>query len=118
MPSSINGKIFLILDRLWRNFRFFYHNNYTLFDILFLILYFLEQILLIFFLIKYPKHPSIVASIFAIFIITTISIQKILLDSKNKAVKEENTKLKISYNKIFNEYEHIRNLRKSKEKSQ
>jgi len=115
MTVSWNGKIFFFIDRIWKNFRCFYHNNYTLFDILFLILYLLEQLFLIYFLYLYPNYPSLIASIFAIVVITTVSIQKIMLDSKNKAVKEENTELTMNYNKLIGEYTHIKNLRKGRE---
>jgi len=108
---SINGKVFYLLERLYQNLRKFYHRNYSLFDILFLLLYFLEQIFLIYFLFKFSSYVSEIVSIFAIVVITTISIQKTILDSKNKEIKEAYTDLSMSYNILLSEYKGLKNLR-------
>ena len=108
---SINGKVFYLLERLYQNSRKFYHRNYSLFDILFLLLYFLEQIFLIYFLFKFSSYVSEIVSIFAIVVITTISIQKTILDSKNKEIKEAYTDLSMSYNILLSEYKGLKNLR-------
>jgi len=84
-----------------------YHRNYTLFDLSFLILYFLEQVLLIYFLFSYPKYMAVTIGLFVLTIITTISIQKILLDSRTKAIKEAYSELEGSYNVLLNEYGHV-----------
>tara|TARA_Y100000310_G_C20632244_1_gene789251 strand:+ start:981 stop:1217 length:237 start_codon:yes stop_codon:yes gene_type:complete len=70
----------------------------------------LEQLLLLFYIFKYPNYPSMVVGVFAIFVITTISIQKTMLDSKNKEVKLENMKLTMDYHSLLEEYKHVSNL--------
>lgn len=114
MQKSFNGKTFYLLERFYQNLRKFYHRNYSLFEILFLLLYLLEQVLLIYFLFKLPEYTSEVVSIFAIVVITSISVQKTILDSKNKEIKDAYTDLSISYNILLSEYKELKNLRNKK----
>lgn len=80
----------------------------------FLIVYFLEQLFLILYLNKYPNRSAIVVGIFASVVLTTISIQKTLLDSKNKSTKEYNNDLTVSYEVLLCEYNNIRKLKNYK----
>ena len=114
MQKSFNGKTFYLLERFYQNLRKFYHKNYSLFEILFLLLYFLEQILLIYFLFKLPEYTLEIVSIFAIVVITSISIQKTILDSKNNEIRDAYTNLWINYNIIRKEYSELKNIRKKK----
>ena len=116
MIKSINGKVFCLLDRAYQNLRIFYHRNYSLFDILFLLLYFSEQFLLIYYLFRFPEYISEIVSVFALAVITTVSIQKTILDSKNKEVREAYTDLWINHNILWKEYDKLKNIRRKGEK--
>jgi len=114
---SLIGSLCCSIERLWQNFRSPYHRNYSLFDILFLLLYFLEQFFLIYSLAKYPSKFPFIVGIFALLVITTVSIQKTMLDSKNKAIKESYMELVVNYNSLYNEYEHVTSLEYDTEKA-
>lgn len=114
MVKSLSGKIFHSLEIIWQNFRNFFHNNEFLFDFIFLLLYFSEQFGLVYFTILFRKNldylPYIV-SFFALILLATVSIHRLVMESKNKFVKEKHDefvlqhyKLKSHYNILENEY--------------
>jgi len=114
VPTSWNGKIFYISDRFYKNLKTFYHHHYSLFDMFFLILYFLEQVVLIYSLFEFPNYTTQIVSIFAIVIITTISIQKTILDSKNEETRKVSSDFIKEYSLLLQEHNQIKNLKKDK----
>ncbi len=109
----------IICARLWALLREFFHRNYSFFEIVFVLVYFLEQA--VFILISYfysPKNPLWIG-MFALIVITTVSIEKVLMDSRNRRISKlllkksslfdisisEKDKILLEYNKIKKEYE-------------
>lgn len=87
--------IWIIIGFLWRFIRNFFHNNYSYFDLSFIIVYFVEQFTLIVLLIVKPEYTSFLVSAFALLVVTTASIQKLAMDSKDKKVRELNAQYEI-----------------------
>jgi len=86
----------LILAILWEKLRNFFHNNYSYFDFIFVIAYFMEQLTLITLLVLEPQKIIFWVSIFALLVITTASIQKLSMDSRDRKIRELNIKIKYS----------------------
>lgn len=57
--------------------------------------YFLEQLILITLIFKFPTYTQLWAGIFAIMVITTASFQKFMLESRLKEISEATTEQKI-----------------------
>ncbi len=80
--------IYLIIGMLWKFIQRFFHNNYSFFDVSFIIGYFLEQFTLILLLEYQPNKIAIWVSLFALIVVTTASLQKLTMDSKDRKVRE------------------------------
>jgi Ca2+/Na+ antiporter len=88
------GIFCLILAMIWRLIRDFFHENYSYFDFIFIIAYFVEQLTLIILLVLEPGRMVFWVSAFALLVVTTASIQKLSMDSKDKKIRELNTILR------------------------
>lgn len=92
----IIGIFGVILAMLWKIIRNFFHNNYSYFDFIFIVAYFLEQLFLIILLMVEPERITFWVSVFALLVVTTASIQKLSMDSKDKRIREVNIQLQDS----------------------
>jgi hypothetical protein len=69
----------------WKNIQDFFHKRYSFVDLTFILIYFVEQIVLAYLI--YSKYdPQIVAGIFSIIIITTASIQNKCWESRAQKI--------------------------------
>ena len=114
MTKSISGQIFNSLETIWQNFRTFLHRNETVFDVIFLLVYFFEQFALVYFTIKYRtdiQKMSYAVTFYSLIILTTVGIHRLFMESKNRYIKERHIgltldyhSLQIEYNSLLNEY--------------
>lgn len=86
---SIHGFIFNELEKFWENLRVFFYTHKTLFDGFFLLLYTVQQLVLFTLILLFPEYASLVSGVFALFVITTISFEKICMESRYAWLKEE-----------------------------
>lgn len=85
MGISILGFIiWVILGAYWSVCREFFHTKYSFFDFSFIVLYFVEQLILIVLSYRYPAYMAFWLSSFALIVVTTVSLQKLLMDSKDR----------------------------------
>ena len=82
--------IWIIAGFMWKYLRDFYHDNYSFFDVSFLVAYFAEQVSLIVLLAVYPEHITFWVSIFALLVVSTSSLQKLSMDSRDRKLWELN----------------------------
>ncbi len=94
----------LRINRTCKNFRFIFHNNYTLITFSFIIFYFAEQIALIYFSYKISPEVSVGIGLFVLIMMTTIGIERLLMESKNNKLTEYCNNLRTRNTMIFNEY--------------
>lgn len=89
--TSWHGIIFYELARFWGNLRQFAYDNRTIFEIIFLLLYALEQLILILltFYIKDTIKLALVISIFAVVVLTTFSLHKQLMESRIRILESD-----------------------------
>lgn len=78
----------LIIGILWRYIRDFFHNNYSFFDVSFIIVYFVEQFILILLLEYIPNKIVLWVSLFALIVVTTSALQKLTMDSRDKELRK------------------------------
>ena len=83
---SWHGKFFGELDYFWNNLRLFAFRNRTIFEFFFISIYSIEQLILIYltFNANNLNELSFIISIFAIIILTTFAIHKLLMNSRIK----------------------------------
>ncbi len=101
--TSINGRFFKSIGNFWRNLRIFHYHNRSIFEILFISLYAIEQLMLVITLTYFPKYNLITVSMFAIIFTTTFALHKTALESKMRVLESELLKIKLKeseYKKI------------------
>lgn len=114
---SLHGLIFKELDLFWNNLRKFAFENKTIFEVFFIFLYFLEQFLLIkwSYDAKSLQELGFLISIFALIVLTTFSLHKLLMesrikylenkvaeaDTRKRTLEEENKLIKDTYKDLF-----------------
>ncbi|MBS3156769.1 hypothetical protein J4442_01185 [Candidatus Woesearchaeota archaeon] len=101
---SRHGIIFLRMEEFWFNLRYFFYSHKTLFDVMFLFLYFLEQLILIYLILIKPENAHIYAGTFALLFITTISFEKICMESRYRTLNENTIIYQIELNELEKEY--------------
>tara|TARA_Y100000034_G_scaffold44750_1_gene55000 strand:- start:3624 stop:4007 length:384 start_codon:yes stop_codon:yes gene_type:complete len=90
------------LDKTCNNTRIFIHKNESFFTILFLFFFFIQQFILVILVFYFKTNLNllqVIISIFALIVITTASLQKIILDVRIRYFRE---KVDILINLIHN----------------
>lgn len=92
---SWHGQFFRNTQNFWLNLRRFSFYNSTLFELFFIFLYALEQILLIWYAFnaKNVNELGYVVSLFAVIVLTTFALHKLLMVSRIKLLENEVKKL-------------------------
>ena len=93
--NSWHGIILTESEQFWSNLRTFAYYNRTIFEFLFLGIYTFEQIILIWltFHAKELIELSYIISIFAVIVLTTFAIHKMVMESRIKYLENELVKL-------------------------
>ena len=74
----------LVLGIKWKRLKLFFHDeNYAYFDVCFVIIYFLEQAVFIVLSYFYPPYNVFLTGFFALIVISTVAMQKVMMESKN-----------------------------------
>lgn len=114
--------VLIIIGRLWVNLSGFYHKNYTFFELTFIIIYSSEQAIFSILFYSYKQYADIMVGLFALVVITTVSIEKLMMNRrvskvstlrdkyvnqfqklmyKNKDVLREHKRLKETYDDLY-----------------
>lgn len=114
MAKTISSRIFYSLEKGWQNFRTFLHRNETIFDVIFILIYFLEQFALVCFTIKYRadiQKMTYVVTFYSLILLTTVGIHRLFMESKNRYIKSRHIRLtldyhssQVEYNSLLSEY--------------
>ena len=89
----INIFILIILGIKWINIRnFFVEETYTYFEVVFVALYFLEQATFIGLSFFYKEYNSLFVGFFALVVLTTVALNKLMMESKNKRLSQHSNK--------------------------
>jgi len=100
-------QFFLNLEKFWFKFRTFFHENKTLSDITFLIVYTFEQLALFLLILAIPKYSPIFAGTFAIIFISTISFEKVCMESRYKFLNKNMVANEHGRENLIRQYELI-----------
>lgn len=96
----------LILGSKWKRLKLFFHDeNYTYFEICFVIIYFLEQAIFIVLSYFYTEYSVLLTGFFALIVITTVALQRVMLESKSNRLTKLNNKYLEETRKMRWEYE-------------
>lgn len=96
----------IILGFKWKKLKIFFHDdNYTYFDFLFIIIYFLEQAIFVILSYFYPQYNSLLIGFFALVVVTTVSIQKVMMESKNRKLETYNNQYILEFKLMREDYE-------------
>ena len=98
------GRFKTNLNLLCNNLREIFHNNYSFITLSFLLLYSFEQGLLLYFSIKLSPELALGIGLFVLIMMTTISIERLSMESKNKKLERYNTCLKQEKDNILRKY--------------
>ena len=97
---SLNGLFFKWMDRFWVNLRSFFYGHKTLQDILFLFLYSIEQLTLLFTVMKCPEHSFLIVGIFIVIFLFTLNFERICMESRYSKYKEFLSTMRLKYNEL------------------
>jgi signal transduction histidine kinase len=86
--SFISVLIWAVVGIKWNKLRIFFHENYSFFDVSFIVAYFFEQLLLILLLTFSSFSPSFLIGIFALIVVTTASFQKLTSESRLREISD------------------------------
>lgn len=101
---SFHGLIFKKIETFWSNLRTFFYRHKTLFDVIFLLFYTLEQLTLFILILVMPEISHIFAGIFAILFIATISFEKICMESRYRFLENNNLDITFERENIIEQY--------------
>lgn len=89
-------EILYSIDRVGSYLRWFVHRNSGIFSLIFILIFFAEQILLIilvFYVYDVSSEAEFLISIFALIVITTASLEKFILEKKYQYLMRETSKV-------------------------
>ena len=88
---SWHGLVLKEVEMIWKNLRLFCYFNKSFTELSFILLYALEQAVLVYFSFKINnlQQLGLVVAIFAIVVLTTFAIHKIIMESRIKMLEEE-----------------------------
>ena len=89
--TSWQGCLFSGFEQFWNNLRRFAFYNRTIFEMSFIFIYALEQVLLIWFAFNTQdlQELGFIVSLFAIIVLTTFALHKLLMESRIKFLEQE-----------------------------
>ena len=99
----------MLLERCWQNFRTLFHRNDSLFDVLFLLAYFLEQLGLLYLIMVLVLKERLdllpyTIGFFSLILVTTIGMNKLIMESRNRFIKERHIEAILDYYKLESKY--------------
>ena len=89
--ASWHGRIFESLSAFVSNIRFFSYYNRSFMEFIFIMVYALEQLalILITYLIEDLHALSLIVSVFALVVLTTFAVHKLIMESRIKILEED-----------------------------
>lgn len=95
------------IDVLWKDIRVFAFRNRTIFEALFILLYALEQVALVLLTYADPYDIGLIVSVFALAVLTTFSLHKLVMESRIKWLEAEVSGLQVDMGVLTSEVEQI-----------
>ena len=101
------AKLLKNIDLNWLSLRNFFYDHKTLFDIFFLIIYTFEQIFLFLLILIDANNASLYSGVFALVVITTISLEKICMESRYSYFKKLRSDAYSELLELTNQYSRV-----------
>lgn len=101
----LTKQFFRCIGSILDDFRELFYPYKTLFDILFLIIYTLEQLIMFLLILLLPSYTIIIVEISIILLLFTRSFEKICMDSRYSQYRKDISEIKKEYDRL--EWLHI-----------
>ena len=88
MPKLLSGHILLWLHKNWTNFKIFFLKHKNFFEIMFLLVYGLEQIVFIYAL-SFLGYSSLIVAVYITILISTIGLERTLMNVRYSDFKDK-----------------------------
>jgi hypothetical protein len=102
-----SSRLLQILDATWADVRYFAYRNRTIFEAFFIIIYTLEQAALIWLTHASPEDIELIISVFALAVLTTFSLHKLVMESRIKLLENDVSGLHAEVNSLAQETEKV-----------
>jgi len=96
-PAGLWSVIFTSLALFWEEVRIFFYKHKTIENMLFLLVYTIEQLLLLWFVLVNPKHVFEIIAVFIIIFLSTIGFERICMNSRLGNYKTLFSSAKLAY---------------------
>jgi hypothetical protein len=107
-PAGLRSIFFSSLDSVWEELRKFFYKQKTIETVLFLLIYTIEQLSLFWFVLEYPKNVFELVAVFIIIFLSTISFERICMNSRLGNYNSLLSDAKLSYNREKSENDLLR----------
>jgi hypothetical protein len=107
MDGKYSNPLLSYFDACWQNLRLFAYRNRTIFEALFIIVYTLEQAALIFLTYYAPENITLSVSVFALAVLTTFSVHKLVMESRIKLLEGDVAALHTEVSLVTSEMERM-----------
>lgn len=100
MEEGVLNKVLEYIESLWNQIRLFAFNNRTIFELLFLSLYTIEQLVLIWIVSSRNLQGQQLlnwVSYFALIVLFTFGLHKLIMESRIKLLEQEITNMGMQY---------------------
>ncbi len=83
-------EIFYSADRFWEKVRQFFYRNRTIAEMVFILVYAMEQVALVYFafIMGSREQLSVIVSLFSILVLTTFSMHKLVMESRIRLLED------------------------------
>ncbi len=114
-----HGRLFYSAELFWKNLRRFVYYNRTILEIFFILIYAFEQIVLIWFSFRVSDilEFSYLVSIFAVLVLTTFALHKLVMESaigflerEIKELQKEKSALEFYVSRVREENQNLHEL--------
>lgn len=105
--SQYSSRSLQCIDTAWKDIRLFAFRNRTIFEAFFIILYAFEQAALIWLTYIDPQDIGLIISVFALAVLTTFSLHKLVMESRIKWLETEVSGLQADMSVLTSEVEQI-----------
>lgn len=104
---TITSISLMLCGKKWSKLSKFFHQNYSFFEIVFVFIYFIEQFSFIVLSYIHKEHNLLLTGVFAIVVISTVSLQKVMMECKNKKLQGLNQEFPSKIKELKEKYEGV-----------
>ena len=97
--------VLALIGRCWQPISNFFHVRYSFFEITFVFIYFTEQFTFLVLSYFFKEYHLLFSGVFALVVISTVFLQGIMMECKNRKLREFNQEFPIKIKELKNKHE-------------